>query len=205
LPAAGHDPLRPSVVPVTAVSRADARASRSAVTQVALSPWTLIAIALAALFVPPVAVVAAFTAVAGVALREALPAAGAWSSRAAFVALPLQFALVAAGAWPLAATFVPLFAALALPLVAVCTHDTAELADRCARRYFAVMLFVYGLSHAAALAMRDAAGALLGVVALAFVAARVPRIRRMFGEQADLVPAAVTALAAPLALYALRS
>ena len=196
--------MRPSVLRVTAASRLDARAPRHAFAQVALSPWTLLAIALAAFLLPPIAVVAAFAVVSAAAVRRALPTASAWSSRAAFVAVPLQFAFVAADAWPLAATVVPLLAALGLPLVAVCTRDTVDLADRCARRYFAVMLFVYALSHAPALAMRDAGGGLLGVVAIGILASRVPRVRRMFGDHADLVAASVVSLVGPLALYASR-
>ena len=183
--------MRPSIFRVITAQRVDARADRRAVVDALLSPWALMAIAVAATFLPPIAL--AFALVSAAAVHEALPPMPRAVAVAVFGTIPLQYALVAANAWPAAATVVPLVAALGIPLVAVCTGNVASLTDASAQRYFAVMLFVYALSYAPAIG-----GPALVVLSALALASRLLRNR------AQLVPVAVIAVGAPLVFYALR-
>jgi len=197
--------MRPSFPRVIAASRVDARAERNVLAYVVLSPWTMLAIAIASLVVNATAIAIVFACVSAVALHEALPRARLWP----FALVVVQFVLVAVGAHSLMATAVPLLAALALPLIAVCTRETADLANVCARRYFFVMLYVYALSYAPALVMKSGDGAwwlicaTLFAIALGVLANKTRRIRRVLASEPGLLAIAPLCVCAPLFFYAM--
>jgi phosphatidate cytidylyltransferase len=119
--------------------------------------WPAALVALAAIASDGAALVALFALLSALTLRGwfAFDAdsrgAGAWTRTACYLSIPLQYTFVAAGSYSLIALCLPLAATLGLPLLAVLDGDTRNLAERTARRYFGVMVCVYGLSHAPAL------------------------------------------------------
>jgi phosphatidate cytidylyltransferase len=198
--------MRPSIARVIAASRPAARTRRprDIAASIAVSPWTLLAIACASLLVAPAAVAAAFAVVSAVALNEALPVMPRRRGRslpalAMFALVPLQFGCVAAAAWPLAATCVPLVAALGIPLVAVCARDTANLAEVCAQRYFNVMLYIYALSCAPALVLTLGAMWLVGVTLVAIAASYA--VSRLSRRAARVTAVDALCLVAPIVYY----
>src|SRR5262245_55838616 len=126
---------------------------------VAVSPWVIATLAVASLWVHPIAIAAGFAVVSAAALRECLrDERGRWPLRMVYACIPLQYALVATGSYGLITLTLPLVAALAFPLVSVCAGDIRALAERSAYRYWCAMVAVYALSHAPALLMLDVPG-----------------------------------------------
>lgn len=190
-----------------------------------VSPWTMAALALASVVLPPLAVTAAFAVVSAAALRElsgppfALRASGRVRPRERpfgrtgpcagvlpYLCIPLQYGFVASGAYGAMALALPLFAALALPLWSVGAGDVRALAERSARRYFAIMIAVYALSHFPALATTGlpATGwplAIAGVVVVALVAAGGARVMTHIGLP-HLAAVGAVAFTAPPVFYA---
>lgn len=68
-----------------------------------------------------------------------------------FVAVPLQFALAGTGWYGLFAVFLPVYGFFVLSAVSTLEADTQHFLERVARIQWAVMVCVYGVSHAPAL------------------------------------------------------
>ena len=75
-----------------------------------------------------------------------------------FVALPLQYLLVGQRAFDLFTVFVPVYVFLAIPVVSALAGDPERFLERNAKIQWAIMVCVYGLSHAPALLLLELPG-----------------------------------------------
>jgi hypothetical protein len=168
-----------------------------------VSPWTIAALVLATPWAPPLVVTCGFALVSAAALRELLgPRAGVLP----YLCVPLQYGFVASSSYGLMALALPLTAAIALPLWSVGAGDVRALAERSARRYFAIMIAVYALSHVPAFAMAGLAAipwpaTVAGVALAGLVAAGGARVMTRIGAP-ELAYVGAVAFSAPLVFYA---
>jgi phosphatidate cytidylyltransferase len=72
-----------------------------------------------------------------------------------YACVPLQFGALASGRLDLALVLLPLVAALALPLLTLVQSGPAHLVERTSERFWAVMAWVYCVSHVPALLLLD--------------------------------------------------
>lgn len=148
-----------------------ARASTAAQTAVIanvnariLSWWVMCAVVLGSLLAGPIASVVLFAVLSGTALREffSLTPTRPGDHRVLlivfFVAIPLQYALVAARWYGLFAVLIPVYGVLCVSAAAALAGDTVRFLERLARVQWALMVCVYGVSHAPALLMLDIPG-----------------------------------------------
>jgi phosphatidate cytidylyltransferase len=104
--------------------------------------------------------------------------------------VPLQYALIAAGCLDWALVALPLVAALALPLATLRLEGVTALAERASQRAWAVLAWVYFISHVPLLLLLDGpafearnAGLVGFVVAIALATQALwPRVRPRIGE-----------------------
>ena len=75
-----------------------------------------------------------------------------------FVAVPLQYLLVATGWYGLFSILIPVYGFFVLSTMALLAQDTAHFLERTAKIQWAVMVCVYGVSHAPALLHLDIPG-----------------------------------------------
>jgi phosphatidate cytidylyltransferase len=75
-----------------------------------------------------------------------------------FAALPIQFLLVGTRAFDLVTVFVPVYVFLAIPVASALAGDPERFLERNAKIQWAIMVCVYGLSHAPALLLLDLKG-----------------------------------------------
>ena len=134
--------------------------------------WLMVAVAIPCVLLGPHATTVLYALLSGLALREFLRHAGLHRAdrpaaiAALAVALPLQYTLVWIGWYGLFAVFLPVYGCFVLAAVATIGQDSDRFLERVARLQFGVMTCLYGLSHAAALAMLDIPGAGRGNAAL---------------------------------------
>jgi phosphatidate cytidylyltransferase len=134
--------------------------------------WLMVAVAVPCVLLGPHATTILYALLSELALREFLlhadlrpadrPAVGA----AFLVALPLQYALVWIGWYGLFAVFLPVYGCFVLAALTTVAQDSERFLERVARLQFGVMTCIYGLSHAAALAILDIPGSRPGNAAL---------------------------------------
>ena len=134
--------------------------------------WLMVAVALPCVLIGPHATTLLYAVLSGLALREFLaqaslhPADRPAVAAAFLVALPLQYALVWIGWYGLFAVFLPVYGCFALAAMTTVGQDSERFLERVARLQFGVMACIYGLSHAAALAILDIPNAGRGNAAL---------------------------------------
>jgi len=134
--------------------------------------WAMVAVAVPCVLLGPHATTLLYAALSALALREFLSHAGLHPAdrpavAAAFaIGLPLQYALVWVGWYGLFAVFLPVYGCFVLAAVTTVGQDSDHFLERVARLQFGVMTCVYGLSHAAALAMLEIPGSRPGNAAL---------------------------------------
>jgi phosphatidate cytidylyltransferase len=122
--------------------------------------------------------------------------------------VPLQFGALAAGSLDLALVLLPLVATLALPLLTLAQAGTPHFVERASERFWAVMAWVYCLSHVPALLLLGGpsfedrnAGLVAFVVAVALAAQAIASWRSatsrpsIWGARAVAVSALGAALA----------
>ena len=72
-----------------------------------------------------------------------------------FVVLPLQFVLAGSRFFDLFTVFIPVYVFLAIPLVSAFGNDPHRFLERTAKIQWAIMVCIYGMSHAPALLLID--------------------------------------------------
>jgi len=75
-----------------------------------------------------------------------------------YVAIPVQYVLVASGWYQLYAVFIPVYLFLILPVIMAWRHDTELYLQRVAKVQWGLMLSVYCVSHAPAIATLEPPG-----------------------------------------------
>jgi phosphatidate cytidylyltransferase len=75
-----------------------------------------------------------------------------------YAVIPLQYVLVASGWYQLYAVFIPVYLFLALPVIMAWRHDTELYLQRVAKVQWGLMLSVYCVSHAPAIATLEPPG-----------------------------------------------
>ncbi len=75
-----------------------------------------------------------------------------------YVAIPVQYVLVASGWYQLYAVFIPVYLFLVLPVIMAWRHDTELYLQRVAKVQWGLMLSVYCVSHAPAIATIEPPG-----------------------------------------------
>jgi len=75
-----------------------------------------------------------------------------------YVAIPVQYVLVASGWYQLYAVFIPVYLFLVLPVIMAWRHDTELYLQRVAKVQWGLMLSVYCVSHAPAIATLEPPG-----------------------------------------------
>jgi phosphatidate cytidylyltransferase len=134
--------------------------------------WLMVAVAVPCVLLGPHATTILYALLSAFALREFLahaeprPADRPAVAAAFVVGLPLQYALVWIGWYGLFAVFLPVYGCFVLAAMTTVGQDSERFLERVARLQFGVMTCVYGLSHAAALAMLEIPGAPPGNAAL---------------------------------------
>ncbi|SAL73554.1 phosphatidate cytidylyltransferase [Caballeronia telluris] len=126
--------------------------------------WGMIAIMAAAIGLGPATTYVVFALVSYLALREFItltPTAASDHTTlfiAFFVAIPAQYLLLWVEWYGMFSIFVPVHLFITLSLVMVLTQDTRDFLSRNAKIHWALMVCVYGLSHAPALLILDIPG-----------------------------------------------
>ena len=72
-----------------------------------------------------------------------------------FFVLPLQYGIVATEHFDLFTVFIPVYMFLAIPLVSAFGNDPTRFLERTAKIQWAIMVCIYGMSHAPALLLID--------------------------------------------------
>ncbi len=75
-----------------------------------------------------------------------------------FIVLPLQYVLVANRSYDVFSVFIPVYVFLAIPVVSALAGDPQQFLERNAKIQWAIMVCVFGLSHAPALLLLDFIG-----------------------------------------------
>jgi phosphatidate cytidylyltransferase len=119
--------------------------------------WWLVGIGVPVLAMGEHAAILLFAGLSFLALREFLsltptqPGDRPVLFTAFFIAIPLQYLLVATGWYGLFAILVPVYGFFLFSALATLGQDTANFLERTAKIQWAVMVCVYGISHAPAL------------------------------------------------------
>jgi phosphatidate cytidylyltransferase len=128
------------------------------------SAWGIVALFTLAFAVGGYAVVLIFALASFLALREFMAltpirAADYWALVLAFyVAIPVQYVLVAGGAYGWYAVFIPVYLFLVLPGIMAWKLEAEQFLERIAKVQFGVMITVYCVSHAPAIATLQITG-----------------------------------------------
>ncbi len=126
--------------------------------------WGMIAVMVVAIGLGEKATYIAFAMLSYLALREFVTLTPTTPSDhttlfvAFFIAVPVQYVLLAIDWYGMYSIFVPVHLFFAMSLVSALTQDTREFLSRNARINWALMVCVYGLSHAPALLTLDIPG-----------------------------------------------
>jgi phosphatidate cytidylyltransferase len=126
--------------------------------------WAMVAVLFSALVLGRYATIVVFGFASLMALREFLTLTPTRKSDywplfiAFFVALPGQYWLLVEEWYGLFAVFVPVYIFALISAASALSQDTEDFLSRNARILFAVMVCVYGVSHAPALLMLDIPG-----------------------------------------------
>jgi phosphatidate cytidylyltransferase len=126
--------------------------------------WAMVAVLFSALVLGRYATIVVFGFASLMALREFLTLTPTRKSDywplfiAFFVALPGQYWLLVEQWYGLFAVFVPVYIFALISAASALSQDTEDFLSRNARILFAVMVCVYGVSHAPALLMLDIPG-----------------------------------------------
>ena len=126
--------------------------------------WAMVAVLFSALVLGRYATIVVFGFASLMALREFLTLTPTRKSDywplfiAFFVALPVQYWLLFVEWYGLFAVFVPVYIFALISAASALSQDTEDFLSRNARILFAVMVCVYGVSHAPALLMLDIPG-----------------------------------------------
>ncbi|VXB37306.1 Phosphatidate cytidylyltransferase [Burkholderia sp. 8Y] len=126
--------------------------------------WGMIAVMVVAIGLGDTATFVVFALLSYLALREFITLTPTTASDhtalfvAFFVAVPVQYVLLGIDWYGMYAIFVPVHLFFAMSLVSALTQDTREFLSRNARINWALMVCVYGLSHAPALLTLDIPG-----------------------------------------------
>lgn len=126
--------------------------------------WAMVAVLFSALVLGRYATIVVFGFASLMALREFLTLTPTRKSDywplfiAFFVALPVQYWLLFIEWYGLFAVFVPVYIFALISAASALSQDTEDFLSRNARILFAVMVCVYGVSHAPALLMLDIPG-----------------------------------------------
>jgi len=128
------------------------------------SSWAIVALFTLAFALGGEALTVVFALASFFALREFVAltptrASDYWALVVAFyVAIPLQYVLVAAGWFGLYAVVIPVYLFLLLPVLMALHQDTERYLDRVAKVQWGLMISVYCVSHAPAIATLEIAG-----------------------------------------------
>ncbi|WP_250536669.1 phosphatidate cytidylyltransferase [Caballeronia sp. AZ10_KS36] len=126
--------------------------------------WGMIAVMVVAIGLGDKATFVVFALLSYLALREFITLTPTTPSDhttlfvAFFVAVPVQYVLLGIDWYGMYSIFVPVHLFFAMSLVSALTQDTREFLSRNARINWALMVCVYGLSHAPALLTLDIPG-----------------------------------------------
>ena len=126
--------------------------------------WAMVAVLFSALVLGRYATIVVFGFASLMALREFLTLTPTRKSDywplfiAFFVALPVQYWLLFVEWYGLFAVFVPVYIFALISAASALSQDTEDFLSRNARILFAVMVCVYGVSHAPALLMLEIPG-----------------------------------------------
>ncbi|WP_431265166.1 phosphatidate cytidylyltransferase [Roseateles chitinivorans] len=126
--------------------------------------WILVAVALPVLAAGPMWTIALFALLSVLTLREFLALTPTRSGdrlviAAAFgLAIPLQYGLIAIDWYGLFAILLPVYGLFLLSALATLAQDTEHFLERISKVQWAVMVCVYGISHAPALLVLDIPG-----------------------------------------------
>ncbi|WP_169985491.1 MULTISPECIES: phosphatidate cytidylyltransferase [unclassified Microbispora] len=126
--------------------------------------WVMIAVAGTAIVAGSHATIVLFALCSFFALREFVTLTPTkdgdyWSLLLAFyVALPVQFALLGFRWYGLFSIFIPVYVFFVVSAAAALSQDTSDFLERNAKIQWALMVCVYGLSHAPALLMLEIPG-----------------------------------------------
>ncbi|WP_250475255.1 phosphatidate cytidylyltransferase [Caballeronia sp. GAFFF1] len=126
--------------------------------------WGMIAVMVVAIGLGDKATFVVFALLSYLALREFITLTPTTASDhttlfvAFFVAVPVQYVLLGIDWYGMYSIFVPVHLFFAMSLVSALTQDTREFLSRNARINWALMVCVYGLSHAPALLTLDIPG-----------------------------------------------
>ncbi|WP_175943799.1 phosphatidate cytidylyltransferase [Caballeronia sp. BCC1704] len=129
-----------------------------------LAWWGMIAVMVVAIGLGDKATFVVFALLSYLALREFITLTPTTASDhttlfvAFFVAVPVQYVLLGVDWYGMYSIFVPVHLFFAMSLVSALTQDTREFLSRNARINWALMVCVYGLSHAPALLTLDIPG-----------------------------------------------
>lgn len=123
--------------------------------------WMMIAVIAVAIGLGTNATCLVFTLLSYLTLREFITLTPTTASDhttlflAFFVAIPVQYLLLGIGWYGMYSIFVPVHLFFAMSLVSALTQDTNEFLSRNAKINWALMVCVYGLSHAPAVLILD--------------------------------------------------
>ena len=126
--------------------------------------WGMIAIMAIAIGLGPSATYIVFAFVSYMALREFItltptsPSDHTTLFICFFIAIPVQYLLLWVNWYGMFSIFVPVHLFITLSLVSALTQDTHDFLSRSAKIHWALMVCVYGLSHAPALLILDIPG-----------------------------------------------
>lgn len=126
--------------------------------------WAMIAIMAIAIGLGPIATYVVFMFLSYLTLREFITLTPTTASDhttlfvAFFIAIPVQYVLLAVNWYGMYSIFVPVHLFFALSFVSALTQDTRDFLSRNAKINWALMVCVYGLSHAPALLILDIRG-----------------------------------------------
>jgi phosphatidate cytidylyltransferase len=128
------------------------------------SGWALVLLFAVGFALGEFALIAIFAAASFFSLREfvaltPIRASDYWALVLAFyVAIPLQYVLVATGSYGWFTVFIPVYLFLLLPVVMAIKQDTESYLDRVAKMQWGLMICVFSVSHAPAVARLSFAG-----------------------------------------------
>ncbi|MBN3724230.1 phosphatidate cytidylyltransferase [Burkholderia sp. Ac-20379] len=126
--------------------------------------WAMIAIMAIAIGLGPIATYVVFMFLSYLTLREFITLTPTTASDhttlfvAFFIAIPVQYVLLGVNWYGMYSIFVPVHLFFALSFVSALTQDTRDFLSRNAKINWALMVCVYGLSHAPALLILDIRG-----------------------------------------------
>jgi phosphatidate cytidylyltransferase len=122
------------------------------------SSWSVLAVFTIAFALGPAALLVVFALASFFALREFLSltpikSADHWALVVAFyVVIPAQYILLGFGRASVFATFIPVYVFLLLPVIAAIRQDNERFLERIAKVQWGMMISVYCISHAPAIA-----------------------------------------------------